>query len=77
MINGISTNSQDEYKGKAIDFDRYAGVQCADGAREYIEKSWRIKSAWFKALCWQRTNTEMTEFFRRLLLFSEMVLFQS
>lgn len=39
---------QDEYKGKAIDFDRYAGVQCADGAREYIEKSWRIKSTWFK-----------------------------
>jgi hypothetical protein len=39
---------QEEYKGKAIDFDRYAGVQCADGAREYIEKSWKIKSAWFK-----------------------------
>jgi hypothetical protein len=39
---------QENYKGKAIDFDKYAGVQCADGAREYIEKSWKIKSAWFK-----------------------------
>src|SRR6056297_711432 len=38
------------WQGKKIDFDNYAGVQCADGARQWIEDihGWNVKSAWFK-----------------------------
>jgi len=43
-------NFQTKWNGKQLDFDRYAGVQCADGARQWIEDKdgWNIKSAWFK-----------------------------
>jgi len=41
---------QKYWNGKKIDFDRYAGVQCADGVRQWIEDihGWNIKSAWFR-----------------------------
>jgi len=39
---------QEQYKGTAIDFDGYAGVQCADGVRIYIEECQRLESTWFK-----------------------------
>lgn len=39
-----------EFQGKKIDFDNYAGFQCADGARVWVEdrNGWNMKSTWFK-----------------------------
>lgn len=43
-------NFQTKFKGKLVDFDKYAGVQCADGARYFIEDidGWNLQSAFFK-----------------------------
>ena len=43
-------NFQIKWNGKLLDFDKYAGVQCADGARQWVEDKdgWNMESAFFK-----------------------------
>ena len=43
-------NFQIKWNGKLLDFDKYAGVQCADGARQWVEDKdgWDMESAFFK-----------------------------
>lgn len=43
-------NFQTKFQGKAVDFDKYAGVQCADGARYWVEDvdGWNMPSAFFR-----------------------------